>query len=99
VARFEVRVDARRPGSGAHTLEVITEWEAAMIVSLVIALFVVVMVASWLIDRRRRRRNIVRAEQGLVSADEFRRVAGPGRSLDGEAGMAEAAFREIRHDH
>jgi hypothetical protein len=69
-----------------------------MIVSLVIALFVVVMVASWLVDRGRRRRTIVRAEQGLVGADEFRQVAGPSRSLDAEAGVAEAAFREIRHD-
>ena len=69
-----------------------------MLVSLAIAVLVVAMVASWLVDRRRRRRNIVRAEKGLVSADEFRRVAGPGRSLDAEAGVAEAAFREIRHE-
>jgi len=69
-----------------------------MIVSLVIGLIVVLMVASWLVDRRRRRLNIARAEQGLVNADEFRRVTGPGRSVDTEAAIAEATFRETRHD-
>ena len=68
-----------------------------MIVSLVIALVVVFLVASWFVDRRRRRRNLRRAEQGLVNADEFRRVPGVDRSVDTEIGIAEATFRDARH--
>jgi hypothetical protein len=68
-----------------------------MIVSLVLALVGGFLAASWLVDRRRRRRTLARAEQGLLSADEFRRVTEPGRSADAEAGIAEATFRDTRH--
>jgi hypothetical protein len=68
-----------------------------MIVTIVIALLVVAGVSSWFVDRRRRRRNQVLDDQGLVRAEDVSQVGDTHTSAGNEVGIAEALLRGGRH--
>jgi hypothetical protein len=63
-----------------------------MIVSVVIGLVVLAGFASWLVDRRRRRRNAMLDQLGLVRADDAQGVGETSPSPASEASNAEAMF-------
>ena len=64
-----------------------------MFVSVVVGLIVVLMVASWLVDRRRRRRNQALDEQGLVSGDQAHQVTATSPSVGAQVNIAAEAVK------
>ena len=68
-----------------------------IVVGVVIALAVAAAVGSWLVDRRRRRRNESLDAKGLLGAKEVRQVTDTSPSAESEARIAEATLWEARH--